>query len=380
MPVAPRFIEHMDGQSSCRMHHITCTIVLCSGTRPASTFECLHAMVHPCMLQCVLIQGVPCRPNAPSNNMWQINNLRRALQEAQDRDAETSTSDSASSNGASPSDPSSSEDRANSGAPSDNGASYSRNGSHASSYPTTSGPADAADQSWASVSSNGAGPYSDGLQDGYQAEADRGGNVSTAPGRGSWQTQGLFRDENSDEEKGPGPVGAGNGYIGPSPGAARSQNGAESAESASMSRSSSSTATATPTATSTAAQQSPPTSAASPASPQSSASPAADGGTQNGAATKPAGERKQLNGLQQRQSPVSQQLAWDSADQEFDDAATVMNVLRCAAPWATRVRQILHGHPSTCCACWLCLSKRQRICRRTFTFLPCLLLEWLRMF
>lgn len=278
------------------------------------------------------MEHITCRPNAPSNNMWQIDNLRRALQEAQERDAENGSPDSASSNGASSNDPSSSEDRATSGAvsdngassPSENGASYLGNGSHASSFPTTAGPHNDADQSRVPVSSNGAGPYSDGLQDGYEAEDDRSGNVSTVTGRGSWQTQGLFREENSAEEKGPGPIGEGNGYAAAPSGASRSQNGAEPAESASMSRSSAATATATPTA----AQQSPPTSAASAASMQSSPSPAADGQTESVSGKKPADARRRGNGLQQRQSAASQQLAWDSADQEFDDAATVMNVLR----------------------------------------------------
>lgn len=267
--------------------------------------------------------------------MWQIDNLRRALQEAQDRDSKTTSSDSASSNGASlsPGNDSTSADAATSGSPSDNGASYSGgNGSHASSFPAAAGPYDDADQSRVPVSSNGAGPYSDGLMDGQQAEADRGGNVSTVTGRGSWQTQGLFRDENSDEEKGPGPIGEGNGYAAASPGATRSQNGAEPAESASVSSSSSPTATATPTPNPPAALQSPSPSAAST---QLSPSPAADGRMENGRSSKPAKERRQGSGIQQRQSAASQQLAWDSADQEFDDAATVMNVLRYAAPSAT---------------------------------------------
>ena len=278
--------------------------------------------------------------------MWQIDNLRRALQDAQDSEADTATpdaasssgaSDSASSNGATARDSStSSSNGSSSGYPigngaseSDNGASSSsENGSHASSFPKAAGPSSAGDQSRVPVSSNGAGPHPDGLQDGKQAEAERSGGVSTVTGRGSWQTQGLFRGENSDEEKGPGPTG--NGYTPSSNGAALAQDRAPGAL-AGTARSSSATATATPAAT---VQPSSTPGAAESATP----SPAADSSAENRLGSRPAAaDTKRLSGLQQQKVSASHQLAWDSADQEFDDAATVMNVLRCElSPQATK--------------------------------------------
>ncbi|KAK9841300.1 hypothetical protein WJX74_003515 [Apatococcus lobatus] len=273
----------------------------------------------------------PDRPNAPSNNTWQIDNLRRALQDSQDTEAGTSTSDSASSNGAASMEASTSSSNGstsvnpfdNGASPSDNGASsFSENGSHTSSFPKAAGSSSAADQSRVPVSSNGAGRFSDGLQDGQQADAGRRGNVT---GRSSWQTQGLFRDENNDEEKGPGPLG--DGYTPPSNGAAWSQNGASTGPAGTASSSSVSA-----TAASTATLQSSPAPAGSAASTQSPPVPAAESSTESGAGSRAAAaDQKQLRGLQQQKRSASQQLAWDSADQEFDDAATVMNVLRFLA-------------------------------------------------
>ena len=241
------------------------------------------------------------RPNAPSNNMWQMDNLRRTLQDAED--AETAA-DSLSNGGGRHGRPNTAqmghmplrlEEMGSLTSP------WNQFLAVGSTHPHQQGMGDVSGNgAWPPSGSNGATPVealasSNGARPiGSLSGAEPGASGASTQGRESWQTRGLFREEDSDEAKGPGP-----GYVGPSMNGASTssrQNGAGSSQSST--------------------QQS--ADAAHPAG--SETAPSSSG--------RAAGSQGQKGGLQQQRKQTSHQLAWDSADQEFDDAASVMNFLR----------------------------------------------------
>ncbi len=257
--------------------------------------------------------------------MWQMDNLRRAIQEAENTESAAGSSSNGvavmdaqpGSNGAYP--PASGNGVAgqSSDYPSGNGSHppSSQNGSYEDTHPDGAsgemGPPVAA-----LASRNGARPM------GSLTGAEPGASGRSTQGRDSWQTRGLFRDEDPDERKG-----AGLESGGPSMNGA-SMNGADPSMNGASEHGWDPSLNGADSRQEQAGSAPSPSKASASAAASVDAVPARPGASRLGADGEAPGGGSRRSGLQQRQSSASQQLAWDSADQEFDDAATVMNFLR----------------------------------------------------